>query len=153
MSYSYIKSVFPNFEKNTGALSTIYDTQITLGSNPQSNQTVSPYETQSIPIENFGQTNSKDNLSFYVPPVPKIHFSDHPQVETFNTTVVKESKQHTKPTECDDYLRNVIKCKQCMQTLRKQLGVSSVDYEEIFEVLSFVLFGVFLYMILDKLKR
>ena len=159
MSYSYIKSVFPNFETNTEALSTIYDSQITLGSTAKSNETIKnasnplPYENESIPIENFGQTNPKDNLTFYIPPVPKIYLEDVPQVETFDINPTQPLKEHIKPTGCDDYLRHVVTCKQCTQTLRKQLGISSTKNEEILEVLSFVLFGVFLYMILDKIKK
>ena len=143
MSYSYIKSVFPNFETDTNP--SIYDAQLSLASPSQneSQSTPTPYENQGIPVENFGQTTptDKSNLTFYIPPVPKV------TVEAF------EPKTDTPPAGCDDYLRHVVKCKQCMQTLRKQLGMSSVDYEEILEVLSFILFGVFLLMILDRIKR
>lgn len=151
MSYSYIKSVFPNYstEDDPNVGSQLYTSNLTLGgsveTNTKINSPVSPYESSSF-VETFNGESNKDNLHFRVPPVPTI------SIESFSKdTNVTNSITNT---NCEDYLQHVLKCKACSNALRKQLGVGrSVEYEELVEVFAFILFGVFLLMLLERFKK
>lgn len=156
MSYSYIKSVFPNYSTEGDPSAPLYSANtLTLGSiskDTQKDLQVSPYENAGQFVENFTVSNPKDNLHFRVPPVPVV------SIEQFNKDNSDQQMQppqkgNVEVTDCENYLHHVLQCKKCSNAMRKQLGGQSVDYEEVVEVLAFILFGVFLMMLLDRYKK
>lgn len=158
MSYSYIKSVFPNYSTDGDPSVPLYSAStLTLGSaqkETQSNLQVSPYENAGQFVENFTVSDPKDNLHFRVPPVPAISIEQFSKDDPNQQKQSSQQKEHVDTTGCEDYLKHVLKCKKCSNALRKQLGGGhSVEYEEIVEVLAFILFGVFLLMLIERYKK
>lgn len=124
MSYAYIKSVYPDFEAKK-----IYDDKIY--------NTLEPV-TQPLP--------DKDNLKFYNIPLPDLPIQN--KIETF------ESSDKCK-LECNDYVQHILNCEGCKTMLSKQLGLDNnrQKNEEFMELFSYILFGIFVLILLDKYKN
>lgn len=182
MSYSYIKSVFPNFESISSKVydKNIYNSLNTLYTDKSSdvphaanndivsaNDIVLPQETllekykdiTSSPLSLEVSDKNKDNLRFYNLPAHKEYINK----ETINKEKVNiQNKQHIekfegviKDEECDIYMKHILECNKCKGIVTKQLGIDNdkIKNEEIMEVVSYVIFGLFMLLLIDSLKK
>lgn len=67
------------------------------------------------------------------------------------TPVVQESTNLT----CDDYLKHTLECSKCKSILMKQFNLEydRLRNEEIMEVLSYMIFGLFILLLIDNLSK
>lgn len=177
MSYSYIKSVFPNYETsnvydenvyNNIQTSKLRDSDSSLTSTPSafddeqlskfahsliSSMKGAPDEikpaTTKLLEQYSNEIDSKDNLHFYN--IPRIPQAIHNKQEGTST---KEEFQNEELT-CDVYMKHVLECNKCREVLLKQLNIETDRQrnEEMMEVVSYVVFGLFVLMLLDALKK
>ena len=198
MSYSYIKSVFPNFENSNKVydealynnINTVYtdrELSIPIPENVESKQTDENYPTllenpkiekmsninantnghSSLPFQ-YTQTNElseigfnknhgeQNNLSYYNLPlkvpmtVPGIqqNLKEQRVIEKF------EDVKGNCEQECDLYVKHILECNKCKSVAMKQLGIESdkIRNEEIMEVVSYIVFGLFILLLIDSLK-
>lgn len=56
---------------------------------------------------------------------------------------------------CDSYIRHISECGRCKAILLKQFGIETdrIRTEEILELISYIIFGLFILLLLDYLKR
>lgn len=192
MSYSYIKSVFPNFENSNK----VYDeslysstfnsskeesvrrqgTSIPIGGNDMVNLTdfsktlsqknndidlpqeklIESYRNiegmtngEYAEIKSLNPSDERNNLKYYNKPLP-----------TFtNNTVRQKSKEKdifekfTDDKVCNDsYVKHVIECNRCKAMAMKTFGIETdrIRNEEIMELISYILFGLFILMLIDS---
>lgn len=204
MSYSYIKSVFPNFENSNKVYDeTLYNNITTLYTDsslglPKPENSMN-YNTNSkggdefvIPdesllpqtpkknMEMMSNTNTykeyqevqtktpenQNNLNFYELPLPKLSLPNY----TLQSQEPRESPQSTRQKEvkiesftetdkgcsldCDQYMKHIMECGKCKAIAMKQLGVESDRFrnEEMMEIASYVIFGLFILLLIDSLK-
>jgi hypothetical protein len=182
MSYSYIKSVFPDYKKSSTKVydDTVYNSVATLNQKTETeksteNKTPSPYEelnafTQSLigqknieemqlpsnTLEKYSNTTRaadtlKNNQRFYnLPYLPTRHFKP----ETFQNENEKQ-EPNCPSLDCSAYMNHVLDCTKCKAMLMKQLNIQNdkARNEEMMEVLSYVVFGVFVLLLIDSLKK
>lgn len=186
MSYSYIKSVFPNFENSNKVYDeNLYNNITSIYSNvelPQAenNERNKPnYKTNDIEenkieenkIEKMSNVNINDyaeftlkkpenqnNLSYYNIPLQ----SQLSQIKTHNNTQAqhiqksqkKEVIENFENKDCDGYIKHVYECDYCKKIITKQLGIDNDRYrhEEMIEVASYIIFGLFILLLVDSLK-
>lgn len=189
MSYSYIKSVFPNFEdsnkvydeslysnivqnekspteiRGNNNLTNLSDFSKTL---PESkNQEISLPQEKLIeqyrniePMSNneyaeikyINPMEEKNNLTFYNKPSSYKYIQDK--------QIVKQSDKHqlenfSSGTSCDGYPKHIFECNRCKLIVMKQLGIETdrIRNEEIMEIISYILFGLFILILIDYLKN
>ena len=210
MSYSYIKSVFPNFENSNKVydeslynnITTLYtdkESSIPIPENVESKQTddfvlikptllenskiekmsnvntngqsTVPFQYTQTPIQelseiNFNKPSEQNNLSYYNLPIKLPLFSTLSKeqselalkqqqvtrkIENFED--VKDKKTCSEP-ECDLYVKHILECNKCKSVAMKQLGIEGdkIRNEEIMEVVSYIVFGLFILLLIDSLK-
>lgn len=163
MSYSYIKSVFPNFENSNK----VYDE--TLYTNINSSLYNNDM-SQVKPLENFNHENKRDE-TFILPPNKLLEKLENlEKLEKLeNLTNVNDTSQIIPkqiiplPVEskieiwddCDTHVKHILNCKQCKMLAIKQLSIESDKYrnEEMMELASYVIFGMFILLLIDSLKK
>lgn len=161
MSYSYVKTVFPDFE-----FSNVYNDKLYTNDN-QVNQVktnITGFENNlgnvNAHIETYKQIEPyqepykeqyKSNLKYYNKPVLD---QDIPNYTNVNP---QESFQITPTTtnNHDEYINHINSCPSCKDALLKQLGIETerLKNEAIMELTSYVLFGIFIIILLDSLKK
>lgn len=200
MSYSYIKSVFPNFENSNKVydealynnINTVYtdkQSSIPIPENVESKQTDENYQIllenpkiekmsnvntdASLPFQ-YAQTNElseitfnkhgeQNNLSYYnlpmknTMPVPMPALIPVPMKQEQRVIQKIEKFEDVKGNcepECDLYVKHILECNKCKSVAMKQLGIESdkVRNEEIMEVVSYIVFGLFILLLIDSLK-
>jgi len=185
MSYSYIKSVFPNFENSNKVYDETLYTNInsSLYNEASESPQVKPLEYNNkkkeqeeifnlpsnkllenltnIDQDNSGQFQSqmKNNLSYYNLPLKSQMQTPLSQTPLARSSLVQnESKIEIPDTNCDDcdvHVKHILDCKQCKMLAVKQLGIESDKYrnEEMMELASYVIFGMFILLLIDSLKK
>lgn len=158
MSYSYVKTVFPNFEFSNVYNDKLY-TNVTKEIKPL---TVSGLENNlgNARIETYkqiesyqepSQENYKSNLTFYNKPIldQGIPNYDSPLESFENKPTPKNSTSH------DEYINHINSCPSCKEALLKQLGIETerLKNDEIMELISYIVFGIFILILLDSLKK
>lgn len=178
MSYSYLQSVFPNYRPSQKLTELIYndivntnrvrepakydaanDTPVqaslsNINSNPlivdektekkdqskeNDNEKVKIDENKTL-LEMF-----KDNLKFYNEPL-KTSF-----IETLENT--EESKKSCEDS-CVENINHILKCEDCSAIIKHKLGLINPNpFNEYLEILMYILFGLFIIAILDKLDK
>lgn len=159
MSYSYVKTVFPDFEYSSVYDDKLYNnvnetplTKIEIApyDNNSSNQTLMEIDTLSK-IEHFQQADHEykpKSINFNIPvinnKIPKYNNIDVNSVETFS-----EDQNH------ESYMNHVTNCSLCKEKLLKQWGIENekLRNEEILELISYVMLGLFILILLDTLKK
>ena len=150
MSYSYIESVFPTYKSSNTYNSDLYNTI----KPPTTKSKVHPmYEKdlakftseliqtkekfESEPADFPLPSGSKDNLHFYNIPLKS-----------------KEGFESLELGNCDMFVKHVLECSKCNQMVSKQLNIETDKQrnEEILEVMSYVMFGIFMLVVLDNKK-
>lgn len=179
MSYSYIKSVFPDFKPSKIYDEKIYQFNVLPQNSASGNSASAPEDPTPMPYNQLGggketlesfnnceehqgtpiintTTTGKDNLHFYKPPVPNITHTD--KTEPQSSSVLRSTSERTKGLEkfstafdCGDVSAHVVSCSKCQGALRKQLGWNS-QTEEIMELVSYIVFAVFVYLLIKRLK-
>jgi hypothetical protein len=194
MSYSYIKSVFPNFENSNKEYDeSVYNgvvrrqgtftegtftegTKNEIGSNVMVNlsdfsKTLSQNNQVDLPqeklIESYrnveGMTNgeyaeikprnptdTRNNLKYYNKPLSTL--------PTTSPSIYKSKEEKdifekfTDDMNCDLYVKHVIQCNRCKMMAMKTFGVETdrIRNEEIMELISYILFGLFVLMLIDS---
>jgi hypothetical protein len=176
MSYSYIKSVFPNFESSKvyddriynslssislSSTSSLQNKNTILGSNEQLQsftenllKSSSSSEPSTVPIE-------KDNLKFYNKPFSTLtdeNDNNHKQItKEIKKSTIEEFKESTscENMDCNNYIQHILKCKNCLAVIHKQLGIDNdkVKMDEMIELSSYIIFGIFIILLLESLKK
>lgn len=182
MSYSYIKSVFPNFENSNKVydenlynnITNIYSTtELPEPENDEKNKLnykISQNDTfdiQEQKIEKMSNiTNdyaefllkkpqNQNNLSYYN--IPLEYKQNNSQIKKESIVKDHDKKQVIEKFEnkdCDAYIKHVYECNYCKKIITKQLGIDNDRYrhEEIMEVASYIIFGLFILLLVDSLK-
>lgn len=138
MSYSYIETTFPHFKYTN-----VYDTKIYNDIIPKSqeinkNQFVAFSQDENY-ISNIQQQNAiEKNIE---------KFENNKQLKDEIVLEKIENKdEHTK------YTNHVLNCSICKEMVLRQLNVESdrLFKEEILEIISYIVFGIFMLMLLDS---
>ena len=172
MSYSYVKTVFPNF-----AFSNVYNDNLYTNTTPNTplnvtglDNTQNNYSTETYKqiepykqietykqIEPYTQIDQeepyKNNLTYYNKPVLNQdipHYQNINHQESFESTI----KDKTNASH-DEYLNHINSCPGCKELLLKQLNIETerLRNDEIMELLSYIVFGIFILILLDSLKK
>ena len=174
MSYSYLKNVFPKFEDSTKVYNDSLYTQDSKCDNnvpvpesivnesnylikkKQENDIVLPKntllesfnsETELAPVNILNEKKiSSDNLKFYnLPYTPNTNKNI---IEKFGDT------NTTTKLDCDLYVKHINECNKCRSIVLKQFGIETdrIKNEEIMEIISYVIFGLFVLLLIDYLK-
>lgn len=172
MSYSYLKNVFPKFEDSTKVYNDSLYTQDDkcevnvpvpesiinenkyLLKKKQENDIVLPKntllesfnpETELAPVNILNEKKiSSDNLKFYNLP----YINNKNIIEKFVDT------NTTTKLDCDLYVKHINDCNKCRSIVLKQFGIETdrIKNEEIMEIISYVIFGLFVLLLIDYLK-
>lgn len=172
MSYSYLKNVFPKFEDSTKVYNSSLYTQIDNCESslpiPESivNEKVSPIkieeqkndivlsqtkllesfnaETELAPVNILNNKKSLDNLKFY----------NSPYVPVYNKNLVEKFEDTNPKLDCDLYIKHINDCNKCKSIVLKQFGIETdrIKNEEIMEIISYIIFGLFILLLIDSLK-
>jgi len=190
MSYSYIKSVFPNFENSNKVYDeSLYITPIST-SNTGSNSNTRNKESKVVEEEKkyvnnnvvsddyasftLAKGDEQNNLQYGNIPLqffkmPKteglvksmerpLYQESEKFVETFENQpkelVLKESIG-CDINDCNLYMKHITECSKCKKIILKQFGIESdrIRNEEILELISYIIFGLFILLLIDYLKR
>jgi len=174
MSYSYVKTVFPNFKYSNVYDTNLYKNTIIENTNNTNNsaKNIAPHENnmEYFNIEQKNTTNYElpetkietfqNNLKYYNLPSPPIHFTQqHHNPPHFIEQFEKENTQDTQhklhnSNNHTNYTTHVLDCSSCREILMKQFNIESdrIRNEEIMELISFIIFGIFILLLLDKAK-
>lgn len=172
MSYSYLKNVFPKFEDSTKVYNSSLYTQIDncessipvpesivnenqypIKIQEQQNDIVLPQtkllesfnaETELAPINILNNKKSSDNLKFY----------NSPYVPIYNKNLVEKFEDTNSKLDCDLYIKHINDCNKCKSIVLKQFGIETdrIKNEEIMEIISYIIFGLFVLLLIDSLK-
>lgn len=157
MSYSYIKTVFPEFK-----YSNVYDTKLYENLNVNNNPVFQPVnfdinknyaslshiesEQPKSNIETF-----QDNQKFFNTPLPANNIPENNNIisrERFNGEN-NSSGHHV------EYTKHVLECGPCKELLMKQFGTENdrIRNEEIMELISYLIFGLFIVLLIDTYAK
>lgn len=131
MSYSYLQAVFPKFEH-----SKIYDDKI----------------YSSLDSVSTDLTNSKNKVITQKKQEPKPLETENNHIkllEKFDQPEIKKEIDH------QIYIKHILECNYCKDIILKQykLQDDKLFKEEMIELISFIAFGIFILMFLDKSKK
>ena len=159
MSYSYVKTVFPNFK-----YSNVYDTKLyDAKSDTKTNNMYEPIEENvnhySIvnekvnenvgKKEHFGQIEQfNDNQKFYNTPIPVLPANDNNKI---NIDKFENEGSGKTTSDHDQYIKHVLECPSCKELLMKQFNIETdrIRNEELMELISFIIFGLFILLVID----
>ena len=107
-----------------------------------------------------------NNLTYYNLPIklntqPSPPPSPPPRVLLESKTNVIEKFEDEKAKSacaepaCDSYVKHILECSRCKSIAIKQLGIENdrIRNEEIMEVISYIIFGLFILLLIDSLKE
>ena len=155
MSYSYIKSVFPNFEDS----SKVYDDAI------YSNILSAKREekTHDKIVQQNDQYYNSDKETFILPQTNLLEtFNNNNVMNTSNK--IEDVNKNLKTIEkfeggdnfkdCDIYINHITNCDRCRSILMKQLNIESDNKrnEELMELISYLIFAIFILLLVNSLK-
>lgn len=168
MSYSFIKTVFPQYQSsmNYNALphdgSQFDDSKAATQDNSKaatqdnSNKVPLPLETSvgapliNTPIlETYTDTKTqkhvehKDNLRYYN--LPRI-------LESFDG---KNEISDENSNSCDVHTKHILSCASCKRLLMKQFNIENdrLKTEEMMEMFSYMMFGLFILLLIDNIQK
>lgn len=170
MSYSYIKSVFPNFENSQNFQQTVYN-NINLDKKYQTPQASvkqpSAYNDQELTqfVKELIEPEKKktyekslpterDNLRFYNPPIPKenlLQNCEQPPVKSIEMFNNEESKGD----DCNIHMKHVLDCEKCRSILMKHWNMEQkkMRNQEMIDILAYILFGILIIVLIDNLSK
>lgn len=139
MSYSYVTSVFPNFK-----YSNVYNTKLY--------ETVDLKDTERTSIPAWD--NEQNSTLAQVEQQTKEQTKE--QTKTQTKEIVEEFQAQTSEHNSNvdyhlEYTKHILSCASCKQVLIKQFNIDNdrIKNEEIMELISFIMFGIFILILLD----
>ena len=164
MSYSYVKTVFPDFK-----YSNVYDTKLyeNLNVSQRANRLFEPadfdvaksYSDISVlqerlpekPKEKSKIETFQDNQKFFIPPLPA-------NVIPANNNIIQREKfdgENKTSGHHSEYTKHVLECGPCKELLMKQFGIENdrIRNEEIMELISYLIFGLFIILLIDTYAK
>lgn len=129
MSYSYVTSVFPNFK-----YSNVYNTKL--------------YE--SVELKDTASTipawDNEQNST-----LAKVEQTKTQEINILAKSGNVEEFQESEPQIHLEYTKHILSCASCKQVLIKQFNIDNdrIKNEEIMELISFIMFGIFILILLD----
>jgi hypothetical protein len=160
MSYSYVKTVFPDFK-----YSNVYDTKM------YENLNVSQYNNKLFEPVSADVSTSYADINILNPEVIKEEkskietFKDNQQfynlalpvsnIPTSNNLINKEKFQSNKDESHIEYTKHVLECSSCKELLMKQFNIENerIRNEEIMELISYLIFGLFILLLIDSYAK
>lgn len=172
MSYSYIKSVFPNFETSKVYGEDLYN-NINIKTDETSKQKELPKSfiedkyngtdlQPVIPKQQIEEITQKDNLKFYNIPFTPVQTVPSLKEETKQETgEIKEKTGIEKFESLDNgldhskYILHVMNCKRCKESLIKQFNIldDQLKMEGYIELASYIIFGIFILLLIDTISK
>jgi len=164
MSYSYVKTVFPDFKysnvydtklyENLNVSQSQRDTKLFAPADLDINKSYSSIEILEPP-KRESRENSKietfqDNQKFFNPPLPSNN------IPVDNNIIKKEKFDETKPQgHHTEYTTHILECGPCKELLMKQFGLENerIRNEEIMELISYLIFGLFILLLIDTYSK
>ena len=111
-------------------------------------------------IEMFQQSSPQNNLKVYNQPIVNNNIPNYNNIDfTTATQIIKnEAKNVTEVNQAvshDLYIKHVMDCDICRERLLKQFNIQTerIRNEEIMELISYIMVGVFILILLDNLKN
>lgn len=178
MSYSYLQSVFPNYRPSQKLTELIYNDIINnnvvkepskyeAANDTKEHVSISQVNSKPLIVEQKEQEKSseniettevkkeektfletfKDNLKFYNEPINPAFLEEFENLDKKSVNDVL-----CKGESCVDNINHILKCESCSVILKQKLGIKN-DYSEFLEMIMYILFGLFIIAILDKLDR
>lgn len=136
------------------------ETYKNIGYNPNNLDQNGPFSTLN-PQGSNNEFLSQNNLKYYNTPLPANLLNENNNNINVNKTELKPVKVDlhketfsNNNNDHDDYIKHILQCEQCKELLLKQFNVESdrIRNEEILELISFLIFGLFILLLLDKIK-
>ena len=182
MSYSYIQSVFPEFDTNSSVYDSKLYNSITLNENKSykleaNDEDIKTYKTVTFDdkierndkVEKFesnvmskSNEESKNNLKYYNIPVEQNTFNknknDYNEREYIkrnrNNILTKENFENNN-TDNIHNINHVLNCPECKSIIMKQLNIESdrIRNEEMMELVSYMIFAILILIIFDTLQK
>jgi hypothetical protein len=203
MSYSYIKSVFPNFENNKVYDESLYSNlQTPLA--PQQQPQPQQQQPQELPLKKieghqesqpsytftdavdrrqgsgsgdfasstFEKSPIQNNLRFYNTPVSEsikdieykninLYGAYNDKSEEYGASLIPEIKEIVplqnkklekfEQDDCDVYIKHIVDCRRCRDMISRQFNI--YDNEEMMEIVSYLIFGLFILLVINSLKN
>jgi hypothetical protein len=177
MSYSYIKSVFPNFKAPVYEYA---EAKIPVSKPQPPTSPLMAYNDQELAqfVKNLlqktpapavvavedpvpGRGRVVNNRVFTQPPVPELYLKNAQPVESvFDSSSLMshgggvESFGNEMSPECARYMYHALNCKKCRHILRSQLGVevSQRGKTDVVEILTYLVLGMLVLMIIDHFR-
>lgn len=156
MSYSYIKTVFPNFKTSTIHNEKIYNDIIVSGTGDL--HAFEPTDTVKFYNINKDPNPPKETVVIQTQnpiPINSIETFDNENKESKETSnQEKELEINCDINSCTNIISHVLKCESCKKMLISQLKLSESNFlsQDILEIVMYILFGLLLLILLDKLK-
>lgn len=155
MSYAYINTVYPKFKpqgefpvvnynkyrnvKNVNSFNSLEDNYSPF-KDKLNDDVFNKEQIDSLRVNKINNKNY-ENLHFYNKPIIKQNPPDN-GIEEY--TEPNEQKTH------DEYIRHVVDCSECRRRLNIELD--RVQNDEWIELISYIVFGIFILMLIDSLK-
>lgn len=123
-----------------------------------------PYISGEVPLTklNSGDPNIEgfqNNLTYYNIPINDNKIPNYHNINLTNP-IIENLTNITNDNDNDNtnqhvQLQHVLQCDQCKNILMKQFNIDSdrIKHEEIIELISYILFGLFMLYLLDSLKK
>lgn len=160
MSYSYIKTVFPDFNYSSVYDSKLYD-NVNVSKHdlrlfePANSETGPVYSSisnvkQEEPIKAVKSLETfQDNQRFYNLPLPEHNIPISNNRVNNIETLDNNNKAHM------EYTKHVLECPSCKELLMKQFGLENerIRNEEIMELISYLIFGLFILLLIDTYTK
>jgi len=176
MQYSSLKNVYPNFNFDTNkTLNEVISPTLkpVFQAPPSSNSDVHSFEKVSgaHPSPALNSVVAYDEQEYKTfaknlmgrglvpasPIVPRVELTEKVPshvIETFQETIQPQPQTQSQ-LNCDDNMKHVLNCSSCKSIIIKQLGLDAdkTRNEEFMELLSYIVFGIFMLMLIDNSKR
>lgn len=113
------------------------------------------YYNTPLPANLIHENNNIINTSAILTNKTKLQeLNSYNQIPTTNKELDLHKETFSNDNDHDSYIKHVLKCEQCKDLLIKQFNIESdrIRNEEILELISFLIFGLFILLLLDKIK-
>ena len=175
MSYSYIKSVFPNFK------APVYEYPEAKIPVRKPEPAISPLmayndqelaqfvknllqKTESVPVVSVQASEppaqvmkSVNNRVFTQPPIPEQYLKNTQGIQKVFTNPFPynngsvESFGNEMSSDCESYIYHTMNCAKCRHALMRQLGKDKGKIDLV-EILTYLLFGILVLMVIDHFR-
>jgi hypothetical protein len=180
MSYSYVKTVFPNFK-----YSNVYDTKLYENLNVSQRNDTKLFEPadfdmnktySEIPKEQPTEQPKEQPTEQYKEQSKEQYKEQYNKIETFqnnqqffneplpinnipvNNNVINMERfdsEYNNTGHHIQYTKHVLECSPCKDLLMKQFGIENerIRNEEIMELISYLIFGLFILLLIDTYSK